>query len=200
MGCKKLVPVLLCWLTVLAAFLTSCSNSAGGRQGSIPTDGQHQPPGEESPQGVLSDLQFWVTHFHRVAHLVAGGLAARLGADATNEAAGTSHFVVVDREGNVASMTTTVESLFGSGRAVDGFFLNNQLTDFSFRPTENGQPVANAVAPGKRPRSSMSRMVKTSIPARRTFSFSLSSMSRMPTRTQFSGATLGEKLKMLAFK
>ncbi len=84
------------------------------------------------------------------------GLAARLGADATNEAAGTSHFVVVDREGNVASMTTTVESLFGSGRAVDGFFLNNQLTDFSFRPTENGQPVANAVAPGKRPRSSMS--------------------------------------------
>jgi gamma-glutamyltranspeptidase/glutathione hydrolase len=64
--------------------------------------------------------------------------------------------VVVDREGNVASMTTTVESLFGSGRAVDGFFLNNQLTDFSFRPIENGQPVANAVAPGKRPRSSMS--------------------------------------------
>ena len=84
------------------------------------------------------------------------GLAARLGADATNEAAGTSHFVVVDREGNVASMTTTVESLFGSGRAVDGFFLNNQLTDFSFRPVEDGVTVANAVAPGKRPRSSMS--------------------------------------------
>ena len=84
------------------------------------------------------------------------GLVARLGADATNEAAGTSHFVVVDREGNVASMTTTVESLFGSGRAVDGFFLNNQLTDFSFRPVEDGVTVANAVAPGKRPRSSMS--------------------------------------------
>jgi gamma-glutamyltranspeptidase/glutathione hydrolase len=64
--------------------------------------------------------------------------------------------VVVDREGNVASMTTTVESLFGSGRAVDGFFLNNQLTDFSFRPVEDGATVANAVAPGKRPRSSMS--------------------------------------------
>jgi gamma-glutamyltranspeptidase/glutathione hydrolase len=83
------------------------------------------------------------------------GLTAKLGVDATNEAAGTSHFVVVDREGNVASMTTTVESLFGSGRAVDGFFLNNQLTDFSFRPVEDGVPVANAVAPGKRPRSSM---------------------------------------------
>jgi len=82
--------------------------------------------------------------------------AARFGADATVEAAGTSHFVVVDGEGDVVSMTTSVESLFGSGRAVGGFFLNNQLTDFSHRPVENGRPVANAVAPGKRPRSSMS--------------------------------------------
>jgi gamma-glutamyltranspeptidase/glutathione hydrolase len=87
------------------------------------------------------------------------GALARLGADATSEAAGTSHFVVVDKQGNVASMTTTVESLFGSGRAVDGFFLNNQLTDFSFRAEENGRPVANAVAPGKRPRSSMAPVV-----------------------------------------
>lgn len=78
------------------------------------------------------------------------------GADATAEQSGTSHFVVVDAAGNVASVTTSVESLFGSGRAVGGFFLNNQLTDFSFRPTEDGLPVANAVAPGKRPRSSMS--------------------------------------------
>ncbi len=83
------------------------------------------------------------------------GLAAQLGADETVEAAGTSHFVVVDPAGNVVSMTTTVESLFGSGRAVGGFFLNNQLTDFSFRPVDGGRPVANAVAPGKRPRSSM---------------------------------------------
>ncbi len=77
------------------------------------------------------------------------------GADATSEATGTSHFVVVDRAGNVASITTTVESLFGSGRAVDGFMLNNQLTDFSFNAVIDGQPVANAVAGGKRPRSSM---------------------------------------------
>jgi gamma-glutamyltranspeptidase/glutathione hydrolase len=81
------------------------------------------------------------------------------GRDATDERAGTSHFVVVDAAGNVVSMTTSVESLFGSGRAVGGFFLNNQLTDFSFRPVENGLPVANAVAPGKRPRSSMSPVV-----------------------------------------
>lgn len=87
------------------------------------------------------------------------GLTARLGRDATEEAAGTSHFVVVDRDGNVVSMTTTVESLFGSGRAVDGFFLNNQLTDFSFLPVVDGRPVANAVAPGKRPRSSMAPVI-----------------------------------------
>jgi len=84
---------------------------------------------------------------------------ARFGEDATQEVAGTSHFVVVDGEGDVVSMTTSVESLFGSGRAVGGFFLNNQLTDFSFVAVENGRPVANAVAPGKRPRSSMSPVV-----------------------------------------
>ncbi len=69
---------------------------------------------------------------------------------------GTSHYVIVDDEGNVVTSTTSVESLFGSGRSVEGFFLNNQLTDFSFRPEIDGGPVANAVAPGKRPRSSMS--------------------------------------------
>jgi gamma-glutamyltranspeptidase/glutathione hydrolase len=77
-------------------------------------------------------------------------------ADTTPEPAGTSHFIVRDRAGNVVSMTTTVESIFGSGRMVDGFFLNNQMTDFAFTPRDaQGRPAANAVAPGKRPRSSM---------------------------------------------
>lgn len=77
-------------------------------------------------------------------------------ADRTREPAGTTHFIVRDSRGNVVSVTATVESLFGSGRMVDGFFLNNQLTDFSFRPVDaQRRPVANAVAPGKRPRSSM---------------------------------------------
>jgi len=88
-----------------------------------------------------------------------GRVASRFGTDATVEAAGTSHFVVVDARGNVASMTTSVESLFGSGRAVGGFFLNNQLSDFSFRAVEDGRPIANAVAPGKRPRSSMAPVI-----------------------------------------
>jgi gamma-glutamyltranspeptidase / glutathione hydrolase len=81
------------------------------------------------------------------------------GHDATTEAAGTSHFVVMDADGDVVSMTTTVESIFGSGRAVGGFVINNQLTDFSFVPTEGGQLVANAVQGGKRPRSSMAPVI-----------------------------------------
>jgi gamma-glutamyltranspeptidase/glutathione hydrolase len=76
--------------------------------------------------------------------------------DRTREPAGTSHFVVVDAAGNVASMTTTIEAGFGSGRVVGGFFLNNQLTDFSAPIDAAGRPAANAPGPGKRPRSSMS--------------------------------------------
>ncbi len=78
---------------------------------------------------------------------------------ATDTEAGTSHISIVDRWGNAASVTTTVESSFGNGVMVPGggFLLNNELTDFSFSPIgSDGQPVANRVQPGKRPRSSMS--------------------------------------------
>ena len=75
--------------------------------------------------------------------------------DPVDEVAGTSHIAIVDGDGNAVSMTTTIESFFGSRVMVRGFLLNNQLTDFNFNPLENGRPVANAVAPGKRPRSSM---------------------------------------------
>ncbi|MGX6508396.1 gamma-glutamyltransferase [Rhodococcus sp. SJ-2] len=69
---------------------------------------------------------------------------------------GTSHISVADSYGNVASMTTTIESAFGSFHMTDGFLLNNQLTDFSAEPVDDdGMPVANRVEPGKRPRSSM---------------------------------------------
>ncbi|MCS6624523.1 gamma-glutamyltransferase family protein [Roseibacterium beibuensis] len=87
-----------------------------------------------------------------------GGVFA--GPDATREPAGTSHFVIVDAAGNAVSMTTTVESVFGSGRMAAGFFLNNQLTDFSFEPLRpDGAPAANAVAADKRPRSSMAPVI-----------------------------------------
>jgi gamma-glutamyltranspeptidase/glutathione hydrolase len=69
---------------------------------------------------------------------------------------GTSHFVAVDQWGDVASETSTIESAFGSGLMVNGYYLNNELTDFSFVPEKDGCPVANRVEGGKRPRSSMS--------------------------------------------
>jgi gamma-glutamyltranspeptidase/glutathione hydrolase len=71
------------------------------------------------------------------------------------ESNGTSHFSIVDGEGNAVAMTTSIEMGFGSRILVRGFLLNNQLTDFSFRPERLGRPVANRVAGGKRPRSSM---------------------------------------------
>lgn len=76
--------------------------------------------------------------------------------DTTHEPSGTSHLVVVDATGNAVSMTTTIESFFGSGRTVGGMFLNNQLTDFSWG---EGAGAANAIAAGKRPRSSMSPVI-----------------------------------------
>ena len=76
---------------------------------------------------------------------------------------GTSHISIVDDEGNAVAMTTTIEQAFGSRILSDGgtglaggFLLNNELTDFSFVPEVDGEPVANRVEPGKRPRSSMS--------------------------------------------
>lgn len=68
---------------------------------------------------------------------------------------GTSHIAVIDSDGNAVSMTTTIEGAFGSQVMVRGFLLNNELTDFAFKPEQDGRPVANAIAPGKRPRSSM---------------------------------------------
>ena len=75
--------------------------------------------------------------------------------DVVDEAPGTSHISIIDRDGNAVSMTTTIEYGFGSRVMVRGFLLNNQLTDFNFLPLEDGVPVANTVYPGKRPRSSM---------------------------------------------
>lgn len=70
---------------------------------------------------------------------------------------GTSHFSIVDQHGNALAMTTTIEDAFGSRQMVRGFLLNNELTDFSFRPVDDaGLPIANRVAANKRPRSSMS--------------------------------------------
>lgn len=71
----------------------------------------------------------------------------------------TSHISIVDQDGNAISMTTSVEMGFGSAVMVEGFILNNQLTDFSLSPKRNGHWVANRLEPGKRPRSSMAPMM-----------------------------------------
>lgn len=82
--------------------------------------------------------------------------AQRLAAANDNEVPSTSHFAVIDAQGDVASLTSTIEGPFGNQMMVDGYFLNNELTDFTFAPEVNGVPVANRVEGGKRPRSSMS--------------------------------------------
>ncbi len=80
--------------------------------------------------------------------------------DDTPEQASTTHLVAADAWGNVVSMTTSIEAAFGSKILVDGFLLNNQLTDFAFSATDDaGRPVANRVAAGKRPRSAMAPML-----------------------------------------
>jgi gamma-glutamyltranspeptidase/glutathione hydrolase len=79
--------------------------------------------------------------------------------DRSPELMSTSHISVVDGNGHTIAMTTTIENVFGSQLMVRGFLLNNELTDFSFVPSENGVPVANRVEGGKRPRSSMSPML-----------------------------------------
>ena len=85
-----------------------------------------------------------------------GAEKAHLSDDEREGFPSTSHLSVIDRDGNAVSMTTTIERAFGSRLMVRGFLLNNQLTDFAFIPRRDGRRVANAVAPGKRPRSSMS--------------------------------------------
>jgi gamma-glutamyltranspeptidase/glutathione hydrolase len=82
--------------------------------------------------------------------------AALWAPDTTEEAAGTTHLSIIDDEGNAVSMTATVEAPFGSSRWAAGFLLNNEMTDFAREVPDDGSRLANAITPGRRPRSSMS--------------------------------------------
>jgi gamma-glutamyltranspeptidase / glutathione hydrolase len=84
------------------------------------------------------------------------GTAGRHAPSAPQEVVSTSHFSIVDAWGDAVTITTSVQSAFGSTLMVGGFLLNNQLTDFSYEPERFGRPIANRVEPGKRPLSSMS--------------------------------------------
>ncbi len=83
-------------------------------------------------------------------------VADLLGTDTSEESPGTTHLSIIDSEGNAVAMTATVEFYFGSSRWAHGFLLNNEMTDFARQPSTDGKPVANAIVPGNRPRSSMS--------------------------------------------
>jgi gamma-glutamyltranspeptidase/glutathione hydrolase len=106
----------------------------------------------------LSERRQLISPFGRAATYPAGnppGAQPRTPSGPVPEQ-GTTHFVAVDKEGNVASMTSTIESIFGSNLNANGFFLNNELTDFDLNPVQGDAPGANRVQAGKRPLSSMS--------------------------------------------
>ena len=90
---------------------------------------------------------------------VPAGVRVAYADDPEHEVVGTTHLAVVDAQGNAVSLTSTIEGFFGSKQMVRGFLLNNELTDFDFRPEVDGRLSANSVAPGKRPRSSMAPFV-----------------------------------------
>lgn len=90
---------------------------------------------------------------------VPAGVKVAYADDPEHEVVGTTHLAVVDAQGNAVSLTSTIEGFFGSKQMVRGFLLNNELTDFDFRPEVDGRLSANSVAPGKRPRSSMAPFV-----------------------------------------
>ena len=85
--------------------------------------------------------------------------ALALANDSAIERPSTTHLSIIDGQGNAVSMTSSIENGFGSALMVEGFILNNQLTDFSLAPKKDGQWVANRVQPNKRPRSSMAPMM-----------------------------------------
>lgn len=87
------------------------------------------------------------------------GLTPPWGPDGQLLENGTSQLTIVDRHGHWLSLTSSIEDAFGSRVLIGGMFMNNQLTDFSFQPIQNGHPIANRLAPGKRPRSAMSPML-----------------------------------------
>ncbi len=117
-------------------------------------------PGGLTDAGYIAERRHLIdagTAMKRPSFGVPPGTDSRaFGDDATLERSGTSHISVIDTEGNSVAMTTTIEGAFGSGVMAAGFLLNNELTDFSFRPAGlDGAPAANRVEGGKRPRSTM---------------------------------------------
>jgi len=117
------------------------------------------------PVAGLLDRHYLVARSRRISTMQSLGIAqpgeprhvqaTQFGDDHALELPSTSHISIVDAQGHALAMTTSIEAAFGSRIMVNGYLLNNQLTDFSFVPTEHGKPVANGIAARKRPRSAM---------------------------------------------
>jgi gamma-glutamyltranspeptidase / glutathione hydrolase len=97
-----------------------------------------------------------INHNSALQTPVAAGYHPNFSPDSSEKGQSTTHISVIDRSGMIVSLTSSIENVFGSRQMVDGFLLNNQLSDFSFLPEKNGKPIANRVQGGKRPLSSMS--------------------------------------------
>lgn len=122
---------------------------------SVPVAGLTDP-------GYLAARGKLISPVDTMAQVQAGtppGVKAALADGAEPPESGTSHFVAIDQDGTTVSYTSTIEGSFGSGIMAGGYYLNNELTDFSFTPETQGKPVANRVEGGKRPRSSMAPTV-----------------------------------------
>ena len=116
----------------------------------VPTAGMTDP-------AYLAQRAMLIAPDHVIPHVVAGtppGAPPRKPVPAS-EVPGTTHIVAIDGAGDVASVTSMVEGPFGSGLTAQGYFLNNELTDFDIVPDKDGFLAANRVEPGKRPRSAM---------------------------------------------
>ncbi len=118
----------------------------------VPTQALVRPDYLKSRSALIQPA----TSMKRAEHGVPAGVKMAWAPDENSEVPATSHISVVDKDGNAVSMTTTIEAQFGSHIMVRGFLLNNQITDFSLNPEDEGRPVANRVEGGKRPRSTMS--------------------------------------------
>jgi len=118
----------------------------------VPSDGMLDPGYLELRAHEISPIHSMGTAFPGMPGIAAAGLYAP---DDSTGGLSTTHMSVIDDDGNVVSMTSSIENAFGSRLMTHGFLLNNELTDFSFEPSKGGAPVANAAGPEKRPRSSM---------------------------------------------
>ncbi|MDA7545799.1 gamma-glutamyltransferase [Alphaproteobacteria bacterium] len=124
------------------------------------TDFVNVPIKELTDQNYINKRANFLNSKNKIEKVKSGNLISKSSSnwieDISLELPSTSHISIVDKYGNALSMTTTIENGFGSRLMTNnGFLLNNELTDFSFKSFKNGKKIANSIAPGKRPRSSM---------------------------------------------